>query len=378
MVYNWMGYLDPRSYFQQPSPQSEVVENLNASGFYLMPRDGDAPKKQEDAPQSTNTQTLKNINPGLALNPDLEQKVHEVQSALSEFFLIPEETSDVQTSVRPLSDIGSKLIVQEDYSQASKVDRVAADKVRIEPKFVLDLTKRKDIFENAYLGVFKNHPDIQAINLSGLSISDEILRYIGENYPNLRVLNISHCYGFTQKGINDLAKGCKNIEKLDTSGLEIEDGGFNSLLAANENLVKWTARQTRYCTPKWGNKTLLQLSKNSHLKVFIAEYWSGSTLGVAHLAKGCPSLRKLVLNNWNFLDDDSLREVGVYARNLKHLDINGSSWRISAIGIKHILQLCKKSLTTFKFNKLPYVDADDPQLVALSSFLDKKSIQDEV
>ena len=59
------------------------------------------------------------------------------------------------------------------------------------------------------------------------------------------------------------------------SDLNIADGGFNELLAANQNLSEWTMKIVDADSPYHGGKTLQQLSRNKKLTSLLTERWVG-------------------------------------------------------------------------------------------------------
>lgn len=284
---------------------------------------------------------------------------------LDDFYLIPTEKNDGSThSNESLNDRNPQQLFSDDNEKCMQIEKIAMEKIHIQPEFKLSLKEEDCTSESELLQILGGHKELLSINIPGLRISDTTLKYIAAHYPNLQVLDVSGCMELTKKGFDDLAEGCKNIKKLNTSFLDLRDGDFNMLLAANENLLKWTVSRKEYWGSRLGSKTLQQLSNNKHLRVLIAERWTGNADSLLTLIHGCSSLKKLVINDWPLINNECLAEIAKHGKNLKLLDISGRSAFITTSGVKDVLRTKNKGLV-FKFQNLPYVDLNDPQLISL-------------
>lgn len=118
---------------------------------------------------------------------------------------------------------------------------------------------------------WNNLKNLKRLNLTGTDISDNGLKKIFENCPNLKTLDLSSCKKITQEGFKTLNwNKISNLKELDLSETDISDVNFTTLeltildlssckkIAANEfeNIVLLFLTELNLSDTKIGNKGL--------------------------------------------------------------------------------------------------------------------------
>lgn len=171
-------------------------------------------------------------------------------------------------------------------------------------------------------------PLIVHLNLASCNVSNLSLEAIGQNCPNLKLIDISNCNRITPKGIESLVKKCKNLLSFIS-------------VACGPNTIN--------------DEALAVIGEHCHqLKLInLNGCFAVTDQGVKCLAEGCPRLVNCCLSKCHTITDQSLISLGQFCHHLRTLGLNDCQ-HVTDNGFQVLAQNC---------NLLENLDLEDCALI---------------
>eukprot|EP00899_Mesostigma_viride_P027011 jgi/Mesvir1/7495/Mv19256-RA.1 len=175
-----------------------------------------------------------------------------------------------------------------------------------------------------------------------LSLND-----IARRLQGLRCLNLAGCMDVTGAALVDVARSCRDLERLDVSGCHVAD-------ASIELVVEYCPRLRRLavsdCT-EVTDASLVAVGQHCRLlEVLLADFTSVTDAGVTAVARRCPRLRALAValripQNYRIppaarnVTDEGISQLAEHCPHLEHLGIGYRNY-VTDASVKRIVENC--------------------------------------
>lgn len=224
---------------------------------------------------------------------------------------ISEETHDKQTT--EAEKVVPETTNNNDSPSATVTPVVATSTPDIEKLPPLDLTtgtsNNSDISK-----LVKGKTGLEEIRLNNCrSITDEALKEISKNCPELKHISFSYSFGITDEGLKSIASGCKKLNKISLHQCKnITDDGVLAIVKGCNDLT------SIYFT---------------HLKATFSD------TSVNQIADSLPKLKEIRLCSNKRITDDGLSKLVEKCKELEFIDIQGCN-AITDASLKKIAENC--------------------------------------
>ncbi|GBB84745.1 hypothetical protein RclHR1_11310002 [Rhizophagus clarus] len=200
----------------------------------------------------------------------------------------------------------------------------------------ISVAKQTYFHSTQIYGYFVKKLDLSGINRKNL-ITEEMLRDLFPNIPNLESVNFYNCYMVTDRVIEKLTSSCRYLKKLKFFGCTSLTN--RSLYWIETRCPKLTTLNIGFCIIITPSALQNLVDKCEELRSLTISHCLNTR--AISLIPMIPSLRKLDLGNSNpKLTDETTNIISQHCPNLVYLSLSFSL--ITSKGLKNIGQGCKK------------------------------------
>lgn len=235
----------------------------------------------------------------------------------------------------------------------------------------LDITGCPLITDKGLIAVAQGCLNLKSLTIEACSgVANEGLKAIGRCCRKLRAVNIKNCAHVDDQGVSGLiCSATASLAKVRLQGLSITDAslaviGYYGKAVTDLTLARLPAIGERGF---WVMANALGLQK---LRCMIVVSCPGLTdLGLASVAKFCPSLKLLHLKKCSKVSDGSLKDFAESAKGLENLQIEECN-KVTLMGILSFLLNCSpkfKALSLVKCTGIKDICAAPAQLPVCKS-----------
>ncbi|OAY72046.1 EIN3-binding F-box protein 1 [Ananas comosus] len=216
----------------------------------------------------------------------------------------------------------------------------------------LDLTHCPLISDKGLIAVAQKCPNLTSLTLESCAgIVNEGLQAVGRYCLNLKSLSIKNCPLIGDQGVSGLVSSASTmLARIKLQGLNISDVSLAVVGCYGKAVTDLTLTSLQNIGERgfWVMANALGLQK---LKCITITSCCGVTdLGLASIAKCCPSLKQLSLRRCFYLSDAGLKAFAESARALENLQLEECN-RITLAGVLGSLLNCSQKMKTIALVK---------------------------
>ena len=198
-----------------------------------------------------------------------------------------------------------------------------------------------EIVEANLLVMLNGCTQLRSIDLD--YITDFGLTAIGNSFPELRSISLSHCLDISDVGITALAKGCPQLEtvKFFECGF-ISDTGILALASGCPHLQTIEMASSGFITDDCLLSLALQCPQLESIQINYCE--NITDVGLSALANGCVNLRTLRLFYCLEITDASLLALSLGCSRLQIIELYDCA-SVTDVGLSHLANGCNELKT---------------------------------